>query len=485
MIHRFASFELDPEARTLSNDGVRVELQPQAFDVLAYLVRHRARVVPKRELLDALWPDVVVTEASIERAVSLARAALGPLGKSAIETLPRRGYRFVAPLAPDRDEAEAVRYARADDVHVAYRVVGEGPIDIVVVGGWVLPMDALLGHPAYRAAIEAVARLGRVILFDKRGTGASDRVKRTPTLEERAQDLRAVLDAARSTSAVILGFSEGGPLAIHFAATHPARTRGLLLVGAFARMTRTRGYDVGWDDADVERLRTYVRDAWGRGATARATLGAHEDSEATRAWARAAELAGASPGAALDLLEMNLAADVRALLPAIEAPTRILHRVDDRVIPVACGRYLAAHVRGATYAEHEGDDHLFVARGRDVLVASVRALLASPRPPGRPRFVGAVLACSEAETLASLSPVYGGRPLDDVAVFDTVTDARTCARALVLGAPNARSGLLAAELPHGGPLDPALVAEALALVDAAAPGEVALSEGARALLGER
>jgi pimeloyl-ACP methyl ester carboxylesterase len=186
-------------------------------------------VVGKDELLERLWPDAVVLEASLQRSVSQARAALGDEDHAFIRTFSRHGYRFVGPVeevAPTEAAASAlppltVRYARSAGLHIAYAIAGAGTVDIVLVLGWTFPFRALARLPETAGTLSALTDIGRVVLFDKRGTGLSDPVKRLPSLDERMDDLRAVLDAAGSRQAVLLGFSEGGALCMLFAAAYP------------------------------------------------------------------------------------------------------------------------------------------------------------------------------------------------------------------------------------------------------------------------
>lgn len=378
---RFGAYELDLALRELRVAGEPRPLQPQVFAVLAYLVRNRHRVVPKEEILRELWPDAIVTDASLQRAVSLARRALRPSDRGLLRTHARQGYRFVGELAdvePDPADAAAdtpPRYVRSGDVHVAYRTFGRGSLDLVFVLGWSLGMRAALELRGVSDVVRALSTRARVILFDKRGTGASDRVKALPQLPQRVEDLEAVLQAERSPGAVVVGFSEGGPLALTFAVTRSLRVRGLALVGAFARMAAAPDHPAGWSQAEVATLRSYVAHGWGSGATMRAFIPARHLTPPLRAWAARAEQEGASPGAALELLEMNLGIDVRPLLPRVRTPSVVLHASDDRVVRVANGRALAAAIPGARLVEIPGEDHAFLFGGRATLERELVTLL--------------------------------------------------------------------------------------------------------------
>jgi pimeloyl-ACP methyl ester carboxylesterase len=337
--------------------------------------------VPKNELLRELWPDAIVTDASLQRAVSLARRALRPADRGLLRTYARHGYRFVGEVTgadPEPVESEAggrPSYLRRGNVHIAYRVVGAGPVDVVLVLGWSLGMRSVIELAGAAEIVRTLSARARVVMFDKRGTGASDPVKALPRLPERVDDLVALLDAVRSPGAILVGFSEGGPMALTLAATYPARVRGLALVGAFARMAAAADHPEGWTEAEIAVLRSYVQRGWGSGATMRALIPERHLTDKVRAWAARAEEEGASPGAALDLLEMNLDIDVRALLPRVGAPTVVLHAAGDRVVRIGNGRALAQAIPGARLVEVPGDDHAFLFSGRPRLERELLALV--------------------------------------------------------------------------------------------------------------
>jgi pimeloyl-ACP methyl ester carboxylesterase len=366
--YRFAGFVLDAEKRSLAGaSGATLTLQPLALACLLYLVQHRERAVTKRELMGALWPDAVVSDASLHRIISILRRILGP---QSIRTLHREGYRLQCDVEVEGVEpASGVSYVRSADAHIAYRTLGEkSSVDIVMILGWACPMQALFELPEARAQCHALAQLGRLVLFDKRGTGLSDRGGPLPDLATRTRDLTALLDKLASRRVVLIGISEGGPLALSFAASSPKRVAGLVLAGAFAQMTQS--------PEEVAKLRNYVLTAWGRGATFTATMPHRAATGAFLAWAQRGEQTGASPGAALDLLDINLATDVREVLAQITCPTIVVHHEGDRVVPFASGAYLAEHIRGASLVRLPGDDHLTIADRPDPLVAAVRAILA-------------------------------------------------------------------------------------------------------------
>lgn len=251
------------------------------------------------------------------------------------------------------------RYAKAGDVHIAYQVVGEGPFDLVFVPGILSHVDLWWEAPLAARFFRRLASFSRLILFDKRGLGLSDRPTGYPALEERMDDIRAVMDAAQSESAAIFGVSEGGPLSLLFTAAHPERCRSLALFGAFARMSRSDDYPIGPSEQLVLDTFDEIVRHWGEPGLMRLlapTLwhagGDHD------AWCRF-ERSAASPEAIRAAIRANLQIDARHLLPQIRVPTLIAHRSEDRAFPLASGRYLAEHIPGARFVELPGRDHAF------------------------------------------------------------------------------------------------------------------------------
>jgi DNA-binding winged helix-turn-helix (wHTH) protein len=366
---------LDPQRAELQVGGEPVVVQSRVLSLIIYLVEQRDRVVSKDDLKATVWEGVEVSDSAIQRAVSLARKALGPVG-DALATYPRRGYRFKGEVTQDEDAHFRPSFTRSGDAHIAYMTHGEGPVDYVVIHGWAFPMSAVFSEPSFLRFWTELARLGRAISFDKRGTGMSDRVKQMPSLETRVADLQAVLDDVGSERAVIIGVSEGAPLAIALAAASPERAQGLLLSGGFARMKVGPGYPWGWKNAAIERLRGYIRRDWGRGATVLAAMASVADRPETQAWTGSVELNGASPGAALDLLEMNLSIDVRSRLEAVRCRTIVAYTPEDPVIDPGCSRHLVESIPNAEAWELEGKDHLPMVNdtGRRMLLRAAASL---------------------------------------------------------------------------------------------------------------
>ena len=256
-------------------------------------------------------------------------------------------------------ESGEIRYASSGGVSIAYEVNGSGPVDLVYVGGWVTHIEAAREDPAMARFQDSLRRFARVVDFDKRGTGLSDRVPdaQLPTMEERMDDIRAVMDAAGLERASLFGFSEGGSLALLFAATYPQRTDSLVLWGSYGSMVPRADYPWGLTPEQVEAAAEAYGHRWGTGVGLGSFLPSRRDDAATRAWWARFQRLSASPGAAVALLRMNAQIDVRGVLSAISAPTLILHRREDVISTIEHGRYLAAHVPGARLVEFAGPDH--------------------------------------------------------------------------------------------------------------------------------
>jgi len=247
-----------------------------------------------------------------------------------------------------------IKYARSGDVYIAYRVFGDGPRDIVLIPGTISHVELLWEMPSNEHLLKRLTAFARVIAFDKRGQGLSDRVAEQ-TLEERVGDVRAVMDAAGSERATIYGWSEGGPMCLMFAATYPARTSSLVLYGTFASM-KNEPWMVTREAFDQSLAKLVAH--WGEGSLLRLNAPSRRDDAAFLQWFARIERAAASPGSVRALMSANYEIDVRHLLSTIQVPTLILHRAGDKLVPVNTGRYLAEHIPGAKYAEIPGTDHL-------------------------------------------------------------------------------------------------------------------------------
>jgi pimeloyl-ACP methyl ester carboxylesterase len=249
-------------------------------------------------------------------------------------------------------------YTKSGDVHIAYQVTGHGPLDLVWVPGFVSHLEYQWEYPGSARSLERLASFSRLIRFDKRGTGLSDRDSAIPTLEQRMEDVRAVMDAVGSKRAALLGISEGGPMSCLFAATYPGRTTALILYGSFARRAWAPDYPFGRTEAEWAEAMARLEHEWGKPVGIdRWAPGAAQDEPFKHWWANYLRL-GASPGAALSVGRLTYAIDVRPILAAIRVPTLVLHRSGDRISPVEAGRDMADRIPGARMVELPGEDHL-------------------------------------------------------------------------------------------------------------------------------
>ena len=276
------------------------------------------------------------------------------------------------------------RYAKSGDVHIAYQVVGEGPPDVVVVNGWVISLELYWDDPGWSSFFRRLASFSRLIMFDKRGTGLSDRVsvREMPTLEERMDDVRAVMDAVGSKRAFVFGISEGGPMSMLFAATYPERTSGLALYGSFPRFTSQDDYPWGFAPELLEPMLEQAERTWGDGTFSGSLLAPSELPERLPYFARM-EREGASPGAMIALVRMLAEIDVRPVLPSISVPTLIVHRDRDAIAPIEGARYMAAQILGARLVELEGE-HSPLAGDTDAILDHVEEFVTGQRGQREP-----------------------------------------------------------------------------------------------------
>lgn len=440
-LYEFGPFVIDAGEGLLLRGDAPIPLTPKAFDMLLVLVERRGHIIGKQELMEKVWPDSFVEENNLAQNISTLRKALGEAagGLKYIETVTKRGYRFVADVRetwedePDLIVREYTRsrviieeeisdepagqtfsrapavidlvaspsrqqsllrdsefnlegppktlYARSGDVNIAYQVIGDAPLDLVFVMGWVSHLEYFWSEPSFARFLLRLASFSRLILFDKRGTGLSDRVPihELPTLEQRMDDVRAVLDAVGSERAALCGVSEGGPMCSLFAATYPEKTLALVMIGTYAKRIRDAEYP--WAPTTAERQHFFeeIRSDWGGpvGLEERAPSMA-EDAEFRQWWATYLRM-GASPGAALALTQMNAEIDVRQVLPSIRVPTLVIHRTGDQCLKVEEGRYVAERIPGAKYVELPGQDHLPFVGDQDAILDEVEEFLTGVR----------------------------------------------------------------------------------------------------------
>jgi pimeloyl-ACP methyl ester carboxylesterase len=512
----FGDHRLDPESGHLYRAGATVPLTPKAFALLQYLGSRAGRLVPKQELLDAVWPNVFVGDAVLKSTIREVRKALSddPDRPQYIETAHRRGYRFIAPVeaAPDRHAAAPpvvvaappiagatlprVKYAHSGSVNIAYQVVGTGPIDLVFVMGWVSHLEYFWNEPSFARFLTRLSATGRLILFDKRGTGLSDAVpvSQLPTLEQRLDDVRAVMEAAGSERAVLVGVSEGGPLCSLFAATYPEKTEALIMIGSYARRLRDDDYPWGPTLEEREAFFDLLVEQWG-GPVGIEERGPSKAADPVfREWWASYLRMGASPGAAVALTRMNADIDIRALLPSIRVPTLVLHRTGDRCLNVEEGRYLASRIPGATFVELEGSDHLPFLGDQDAILREIEHFVTRTHVRSAADWVLASVLTVRVDApgadASQLQPVFErevvkgrGRAIAVshgrlVALFDGPGRAVQCGRAVVAAAAQARIPARAGV--HVGECDPdalegPILALSARLAEAAGPYEVCVS----------
>ena len=378
---QFEAFELIPSVFELRCDGAVVPLQRIPLELLCLLVERRGELVTREEILQRVWGKGVFVdvETSINTAIRKVRRALNdnPDAPRFIVTVPGRGYRFISEVrenlarpAQGRDELlEApVKYAMSGNVHIAYRIFGDGPRDIILVPGTLSHAEIMWEMPANLYLLKKLTAFARVIVFDKRGQGLSDRVIASAenTLEERITDIRAVLDAAGSRSAHIYGWSEGGPASLMFSATYPERVSSLILYGTFASI-KDPPYSQPLELH--EQMLSRWEAHWGEGILLEQNTPSLWVHPRARQMVGRWERATASPGSIVTLMRTNYALDARHVLPAIRVPTLVLHRTGDSLIPVECGRYIAKNIAGARLIEMPGTDHSIVDNATQQFVA--------------------------------------------------------------------------------------------------------------------
>ncbi|HEU4833111.1 MAG TPA: alpha/beta fold hydrolase [Pyrinomonadaceae bacterium] len=429
----FDAFRVDVNERLLFKDSREVSLTPKVFDTLLVLLENSSHVMTKKELMQQVWPDSFVEENNLAQNISILRKALGTSreGEQYIQTVPKRGYRFVgdvratggeeesvivrertrARIVVERDDEDDARvrdvlpgevihkklepalqrppetmYARSGDVNIAYQVIGDAPLDLVFVMGWVSHLEYFWREPSFARFLLRLASFSRLILFDKRGTGLSDRVpiNQLPTLEQRMDDVRAVMDAVGSERAALCGVSEGGPMCSLFAATYPEKTLALVRIGTYAKRIRDAEYPWGPTLEQREQFFDVMREQWGGpvGIVERAPSVAH-DPQFRDWWATYLRM-GASPGAAVALTQMNAEIDVRNVLPSIRVPSLVIHRSEDQCLKVEEGRFVAQRIPGAKFIELPGNDHLPFVGDQEAILDEVEEFLTGVRHRSEP-----------------------------------------------------------------------------------------------------
>jgi DNA-binding winged helix-turn-helix (wHTH) protein/pimeloyl-ACP methyl ester carboxylesterase len=290
---------------------------------------------------------------------------------------------------PELMRVPETKYAQSGDVNIAYQVLGDGPLDLVFVMGWISHLEYFWRDPSFARFLRRLASFSRLILFDKRGTGLSDRVPlhELPTLEQRMDDVRAVMEAVGSERAALCGVSEGGPMSALFAATYPERTAALVMIGTYAK--RIWAPDYPWAPTPEQREHFFeeMREHWGGPIGIEERAPSKVDDPQFRQWWATYLRMGASPGAAVALTKMNAEVDVRHVLPTIRVPTLVLHRAGDTCLKVEEGRYVAERIPDAKYVELPGVDHLPFVGDQDTMLDEIEEFLTGVRHTAEPERV--------------------------------------------------------------------------------------------------
>jgi len=306
------------------------------------------------------------------------------------------------------------RYARSGDVSIAYQVLGDAPHDLVLVPGWISNIEVIWEEPTYVRFLSRLASFSRLILFDKRGTGLSDRVADLPSLEVRMDDVRAVMDTVGSKRAALFGFSEGGAMCALFAATYPERTTALIMNGAYARRRWAPDYPWGITDEQMESFFVDIQEQWNSASGIEARLPSlAEDPRVRQWWARHKRLA-ASPAAAAMLQRMNCEIDIRQVLPAVRVPTLIVHSVNDQVSHIETGRDLARRIPGARLLQLEGPDHVPYGSDMDRILDEIEEFITGERHHVEPDRVLATVLFTDIVNATEKAASLGDRQWHDL-----------------------------------------------------------------------
>jgi pimeloyl-ACP methyl ester carboxylesterase len=306
------------------------------------------------------------------------------------------------------------RYAKSGDVSIAYQVLGDGPLDLVLVPGAISHLEVWWEEPSMARFLHRLASFSRLIMFDKRGTGLSDRVSadKVPTLEQRMDDVRAVMDAMGSERAALMGISEGGPMSVLFAATYPERTSALVLYGSIG-MSRSAP-ELRPTAEQVEAILAPIVRSWGQGMGVARYAPTRANDEQFRQWWARIERLGASPGAFIALARMNLEIDVTHVLPAVRVPTLILHRTEEGAVAVEEARFIAERIPGAKYVELPGIDHAPWVGDADSILDEVQEFLTGVRPAPEPDRVLATVLFTDIVGSTQRAAELGDRRWRDV-----------------------------------------------------------------------
>lgn len=422
-IYEFGIFRLDAREKLLCQGSKIISVSPKAFDTLLFLVENCGHILTKEEIFEKVWEGAFVEENNLAQNISILRRILG---ENFIETIPKRGYRFIGEVnlpanQPTQtiihekirakiiydDETDSLessvqdllkslplnqatslpefvpetKYAHNGDVNIAYQVIGSGDIDIVFVMGWISHIEYFWKHPSFASFLNRLASFSRLIVFDKRGTGLSDRVpnNQLPTLEQRMEDVHTVMDAVGSEKAVLIGVSEGGPMCSLFAATYPEKTSALVMFGTYAKRIWDEEYPWAPTLPQLEKFLNVIKQDWGKAVGIETRAPSMVDDEVFRNWWATYLRMGASPAAAVALTKMNAEIDVRNVLPSIRVPSLVIHRSGDLCLKVEEGRFVASLIPACKYVELNGIDHLPFVGEQDEVLGEIENFLTGVR----------------------------------------------------------------------------------------------------------
>ena len=371
----FGDYVLDQDRVELRKGAVPVALEPQVFDLLAYLIRHQERVVPTQELFDVIWQGRIVSDSTLTSRINAARHAIGDDGTAQrlIRTIPRKGYRFVGEAreikalktvpgkSPSGLHQEIFFCTSGNDTRIAYAKAGQGP-PLLKAGNWMNHLDYDWESPVWSHLLHWLATGRELIRYDARGNGLSDWDVQDISFDAFVRDLEAVADASGVERFALFGASQGCAISIAYAVKYPERVSKLVLYGGFARGRRMRDSQI--DDDQAEAMVTLMRTGWGQENPAFRQVftslfvpgGTAEQME----WFNELQRKTTSPENAVRIRLVSDYMNIVDLLPQVQAPTLVLHCRDDAIQPIEEGRFIAAHIPGARFVGLEGKNHLIL-----------------------------------------------------------------------------------------------------------------------------
>lgn len=380
MPFRFSHFALDTDRRELRRGGDLVQLEPQVFDLLVYLIRNRDRVVTKDDLIAGVWGGRIVSESTLASRINAARKAIGDSGaeQALIRTVARKGLRFVADVTdapvlaakrsePTPDLRQDVKFCTAaDGTRIAYSVVGKGP-PLVKAANWLNHLEYDWESPIWRPFLQALAGAYRLVRYDERGNGLSDWTVDDISFEAFVSDLESVVEATGLEKFPLFGMSQGCAVSIAYAVRHPERVTHLILLGGYARGRKRRGSQTDTEQADA--LLTLMRLGWGQENPAfrqvYTSLFIPGGNAEQMQWMNELQRRTTSPENAVRIRQAMNDIHVEDLLARVTVPTLVLHRREDAVAPFEEGRRIAAGIRGSRFVALEGRNHVVLAGDPD------------------------------------------------------------------------------------------------------------------------